>query len=90
MNDQTYEQVADRNALDPETRTRFITYMRTRWGGHERLQCETGYAEEWAWRFKRGIEYSYSDGQGQRLLEAMSREKYHAAEKQEGKDVNDG
>lgn len=45
--------------------------MRLRWAEEERVQCITGYASEWAMRFKGGNEYSYSDCVGQRILEAL-------------------
>ncbi len=64
----SYEQVAGQIGLDELTTKRFVRYMRTRWADEEATQCATGYAEEWALRFKNKIEYGASDREGQRLL----------------------
>jgi len=44
--------------LEGKTKERYIRYMRLRWSNEEEIQCKTGYAEEWAMRFKNGIEYA--------------------------------
>lgn len=64
---ETYEEVAKHHELDSETSKRFIKYMRTRWPG-ESLQCQIGYASEWAMRFKQGLEMEASDIMGQAIL----------------------
>lgn len=67
----TYELIADLEELDAQQRARFLAYMRTRWGATETLKCETGYASEWANRFKRGIEYAASDLAGRAILDQL-------------------
>mgnify|MGYP001566309068 CR=1 FL=1 len=67
----TYEQVGKSIKLSPHTLRRFVTYMRRRWPSEETLQCQTGYAKEWAWRFQRGMEAAASDHEGQGVLHQM-------------------
>jgi len=71
----TYKEVAEHMKLDGITKVRFIKYMTTRWENEEKLQCETGYATEWAERFKGGCEYSASDYFGQGILNEMDGKK---------------
>ena len=67
---ETYEQVADFVRLPYVTRMRYLLYMRMRWPGEidTRTKCLAGYAEEWAWSFKNGLEYDYSDSWGKDVL----------------------
>jgi len=69
----TYEEIARDNELDTVTTIRFVKYMRVRWGNpeDERVKCLVGYADEWAIRFKNGMEYSASDLEGQRILKQI-------------------
>ena len=55
------------------TRLRYLLYMKTRWPdkAEERMKCVTGYAEEWAIRFKHHIEYDMSDGEGRKVLQGI-------------------
>lgn len=76
MSAQNYESIARRNGLDYETSGRFIAYMRARWADEEVLQCETGYADEWAERFAGGQEFSASDLHGQATLKRLYPERY--------------
>lgn len=66
-----FEEVADAHGLSEQEKHRYVQYMRIRWGHEEELQCETGYADEWAIRFRRGIEYASSDTVGQDILATM-------------------
>ena len=66
-----YEDIADELELDFETKIYFVFYMRSRWYYEEELQCKTGYALEWAERFKMGIEYGASDIIGQTVLRGL-------------------
>ena len=68
----TYDDVARAAGLDDETTSIYCKYMRTRWGDEEALQCQTGYAMEWARRFAEGIEYDASDAEGQVLLACLA------------------
>lgn len=65
--------VAIKVGLKGNAFSRFISYMMMRWGEQERLKCETGSAEKWALRFKRGVEYVYSDDEGRTALDKINR-----------------
>ena len=67
-----YEQVAAHVGLSNFLTSLYADYMRIRFGDHERDQCETGYALEWATRFKNGMEWHTSDLEGQRLLRQLA------------------
>jgi len=69
----TYNEVAEEIKLQEPTKTRFIAYMRLRWGDprDEDIKCRVGYAQEWALRFKDGLEYQYSDLEGQQILKQI-------------------
>lgn len=67
----TFQAVAELFKLPPDVAHRYVFYMKTRWGHQEDLQCRTGYAQEWALRFKSGAEYQHSDTEGRRLLRDM-------------------
>lgn len=70
----TYEEVAKKWLSDlPETTKRYIAYMRKRWGSpkDEAVKCQVGYAQEWAERFRMGIEYEMSDNEGKKVLEGI-------------------
>ena len=71
-----YAAVGREVGLDPVTHTRYVTYMKTRWAEKEDLNCKTGYAREWAERFKAKIEFSASDHIGQAILKKEGT--YHA------------
>ena len=64
----TYEEVAKTHNLPLDTAERYVLYMKRRWADEEEIQCQTGYAEEWAERFMAGIEFSASDSEGKRIL----------------------
>jgi len=66
----TYNEIAYANKMTEPTKTRFITYMRMRWGDpkDEEIKCRVGYAQEWAERFLAGIEMSASDNYGKSVL----------------------
>lgn len=74
----SYNEVADAFNMDDEARTRFIAYMRMRWGDpeDEEIKCQCGYASEWAERFIGGIEMGCSDTYGKRLLSNIDPEYY--------------
>lgn len=67
----TYEEVAAAARLAPEVASRYVRYMRTRWPQEEQELCETGYAAEWAVRFRDSIEYACSDEHGRAVLRMM-------------------
>lgn len=74
----TYEQVAQHHGLDEETCRRFLAYMhRRKWTSEEKTQCQTGYASEWAERFKARIEYQASDAEGRAILDLLAEEVRH-------------
>jgi len=75
----TYNEVAIEAKLTEDVSRRFIAYMKQRWGEieDEKLKCLTGYAMEWAIRFKYGIEYSSSDNIGKIALHHIDYECYH-------------
>lgn len=68
----TYEEVAKGCGLDAATAARFCHYMRTRWAVEESTQCQVGYAQEWANRFKNKVEFAASDSEGQEILRSMN------------------
>jgi len=67
----TYKEIADRNKMPQEMKERFVTYMKMRWSDEEEIQCQTGYAQEWAERFLNHVEYGCSDGVGRGILVEM-------------------
>ena len=67
----TYEEIADHAGLDTSTKLRYVKYMRLRWAVEEPLQCQTGYAMEWAQRFLHCVEYESSDPHGQAILDSF-------------------
>ena len=67
----TFEEVAGKAALPEPQRSRYIAYMRQRWADEESIQCEVGYAGEWAMRFLFNEEYDASDSIGQSILDNM-------------------
>ena len=66
----TYEEVAKTVGLGESASRRYVNYMRKRWASEEDVHCAVGYAQEWAERFKVGIEYAASDSIGQAILRA--------------------
>ena len=68
-----YEEVADKAGLTSQVKERYIKYMRIRWANEEKTQCLTGYAMEWAQRFKSKMEYPTSDPWGQKILAEMDK-----------------
>ena len=64
----TYEDIADTNNMPTQMKQRFVAYMRLRWSDEEKMQCLTGYAQEWAERFLAHDEYGCSDKVGQEVL----------------------
>ena len=67
----TFSQVADEVGLKGKRKKVYVLYMTTRWGETEYSQCTSGYAREWAVRFKKGIEYQMSDRNGQGILDVI-------------------
>lgn len=67
----TYKQVANLTGLEGLQRTRFLLYMTLRWNESEESKCYYGYAEEWAYRFKYGREFVFSDSEGRETLERV-------------------
>jgi hypothetical protein len=72
----TYEEVADKEKLDPFTKEVFVRYMRTRWPSpeDEAIKCQVGYADEWAGRFRAHREFECSDSEGRAILKMISKE----------------
>lgn len=67
----TYRNVGESVDLPKKTLDRYVEYMTIRWLPEQELQCRTGYALEWAYRFKYGDEYSASDYVGKGVLKAI-------------------
>jgi len=67
----TFDEVGKAAGLDDATLKRYVIYMNRRWANKEESQCQTGYAQEWAERFKGGDEYNCSDPVGQSILREM-------------------
>lgn len=70
----TFVEVGIKYGLEGRTLERYILYMTERWAKTEELECETGYASEWANRFRIGIEYGCSDSIGQTVLSKIDEE----------------
>ena len=66
-----FTEIAQKADLDEKTSKRYIEYMLRRWSGSEYEKCKVGYAGEWAFRFKHGEEYAYSDLNGQAILRKL-------------------
>jgi len=66
----TYKEIAEK-ILPEHKRKPYVMYMTLRWGADEKMQCLTGYANEWAERFLYDAEYTASDQQGQSILREM-------------------
>ena len=69
----TYLEIGKSEGLKDKTLERYISYMCTRWLKTESLNCATGYAKEWAERFKYGNEYKMSDSEGTKILEKIDK-----------------
>ena len=71
-----YNEVANAYGMSDPMRTKFLKYMKARWGEPETEEghCMVGYAQEWADRFIRGVEFGCSDRTGQAILNAMAKE----------------
>jgi len=67
----TFYEVGKSERLKGKMLERYVEYMKRRWGKEEHLQCKSGYAKEWAWRFYNRIEYSASDNIGRRVLQEI-------------------
>lgn len=67
----TYEQIADECKLNNRQREMFLKYMNIRWKNTEQMNCKSGYAFEWAMRFKNGTAYDVSDSEGQAILDRL-------------------
>lgn len=65
----TFLEVGTECGLTNQTLERYVTYMTRRWIREEEMQCQTGYAAEWAGRFRRGVECGSSDLEGKSVLE---------------------
>lgn len=73
MNEFTYLAVGKKYGLSGKTLNRYVDYMVCRWKDREELNCKTGYAKEWAWRFSEGREYQASDSEGVAILKEIDR-----------------
>jgi len=73
MEFRSYKEVADDIGLHGLTKKMYIKYMETRWKSEEEIQCKTGYAHEWAERFKSGYEFGASDSKGRDILLTLCR-----------------
>ncbi|KKN19984.1 hypothetical protein LCGC14_0940370 [marine sediment metagenome] len=69
----TFIDVGAKEGLEGKILERYVEYMLKRWKEREEIQCRTGYAAEWAQRFKGGDEYMCSDSEGQAILEEVNR-----------------
>lgn len=67
----TFREVGAEEGLEGFRLERFVLYMKKRWAKEESMQCQTGYAAEWAQRFMNGIEYSASDIDGRAVLQKI-------------------
>ena len=67
----TFAEIGIKNGLGGRTLERYVQYMLTRWKKEEEIQCQTGYADEWARRFKERDEYGMSDDEGFRVLKKI-------------------
>lgn len=67
----TFVEVGIKAGLKGQCLERYVIYMWGRWAKKEELQCATGYAWEWAERFKAKVEYGCSDTVGQTLLDQI-------------------
>ena len=67
----TYTEVARNRGLTGITARRYIKYMSDRWSESEDTKVRSGYAGEWAERFKNMREYDYSDSTGLAFLKSM-------------------
>ena len=70
-----YEETGKYAGLKGKNLTRYVAYMMTRWpkGIHDSIYNPEGrtsvdYALEWAKRFLGGVEFQYSDIEGQQIL----------------------
>ena len=70
----TFRDVGVKEGLEGNTLERYVSYMQRRWKSEEETQCQTGYAAEWAQRFKGGWDYSASDVVGKSVLRDIDSE----------------
>lgn len=70
-NYKTYREVGIESGLEGMTLNRFVAYMSERWSSDEVIKCLTGYAHEWAERFKECREHEASDFEGRVVLHAI-------------------
>jgi hypothetical protein len=75
---ETYREVAHACRLTGITKNMFLRYMMARWASEEKTQCQTGYAQEWGFRFSSGNEYGASDSVGQSILRDLASSYYPA------------
>lgn len=68
---ETYRQVGKEHGLTGKILDTFVEYMNGRWEDSENSKVASGYAGEWAERFKRGDEYLRSDLEGRKLLDRI-------------------
>ena len=67
----TYLAIGLKAGLNKGKLREFVNYMKKRWPGTETKQCVSGYAEEWAIRFKNGFEFECSDTEGREILKSI-------------------
>lgn len=68
---QTYAEVAQAKELKGIMAKIYIAYILKRWTDEQIIQCQTGYASEWADRFLGGYEFEASDNIGQTVLQSL-------------------
>lgn len=68
----TYREVGIETGLRNKRLEDYVSYMIIRWSNDEQLNCQCGYAQEWADRFNNGIEFQSSDLIGQRILQDLA------------------
>ena len=63
-----YDEIAKEMMLEAAVAKKFCTFMRKRFPGEEQTHCLTGYAKEWAGRFKRNDVRAAADSRSQEVL----------------------
>lgn len=67
----TYREVGIKAGLTGIQLNLYVDYMSKRWANEEIIQCQTGYAKEWAERFLSNSEWECSDSVGQLVLKEL-------------------
>ncbi len=69
----TYSEVGIKHGLSGKKLSRYVKYMNERWADSEDSKTKTGYAGEWAERFKNNSEYDRSDSIGRAVLDRIDK-----------------